>query len=556
MNIFDKAAKKKPAPSKKKRVFKLSPRKNYGFTEYFQKAEDMRERLGEVSTSMCLAKWLQVSINLANGTTQSCYHPPIHPVPLEELKDNPGALHNTKHKMEERELMLDGKRPAGCSYCWKVEDADGANDPRGHLSDRHYKSSEFWAEPYLEEVVGQDANFNVVPRYVEVNFNQACNFKCMYCSPHISTAWEDEIKEHGPFVIGDRLHNDVESLKDLGWMPIEASNKDNPYVQAFWEWWPTIYRKLRVFRMTGGEPLMDKNTFKVLDYVNENPHGQLELSITSNMCPPDQRLFDRFLDKVKALEVLRTYEDKENFNEFSQNHWYVDKGFKHFWLYVSLDGAGPQAEYMRTGLEYDRMTKNVHAYLSETKYTTVSFINTFNLLSITTLKDFLQMILDLRVKYGAKNQVEFDITPETTEEERKHGIAHKHYKQKKFQRIYFDIPLLKYPNWFDVQNAGEWGINIVKECVEFMEANVQKEDYVNTLEGFKPHEILKLKRNLAIMQEQVDSAKLKENKKQFYQYIEQYDQRRGTDFLATFPEMTGYYDECKSLVSLEKLFTK
>ena len=86
-------------------------------------------------------------------------------------------------------------------------------------------------------------------------------------------------------------------------MPLKVANKDNPYVEAFWQWFPEIYRKLRVFRMTGGEPLMDRNTFKVLDYVNENPHGQLELSITSNMCPPDQKLFDKFVEKVKAIEL-------------------------------------------------------------------------------------------------------------------------------------------------------------------------------------------------------------------------------------------------------------
>ncbi|NBV95771.1 MAG: SDR family NAD(P)-dependent oxidoreductase, partial [Actinobacteria bacterium] len=56
----------------------------------------------------------------------------------------------------------------------------------------------------------------------------------------------------------------------------------------------------------------------------------------SNNSEPDQKLFDKFLEKVKEIEELRTYEDKENFNEHSGNHWYVDKGYKHFWLFVSL----------------------------------------------------------------------------------------------------------------------------------------------------------------------------------------------------------------------------
>lgn len=542
MNIFEKSNR-----SSKLKTFKLTPRKNYGYTEYFQKAEDMQDRLDEISSSMCLAKWLQVSINLSNGTTQSCYHPPIHPVPLNELKNNPSALHNTNFKKEERELMLSGKRPAGCSYCWKVEDAESKENGQKHLSDRHYKSSEFWAEPYLKEVVSKPADFNITPRYVEVNFNQACNFKCMYCSPHLSTTWEEEIKKYGPYKIDDSTHNNIKSLKVSGYMPITIANKNNPYVTAFWKWWPEIYRDLRVFRMTGGEPLMDKNTFKVLDYVNENPHGQLELSITSNMCPPDQKLFDRFLSKIKSLETIRTYEDVKNFNEFSGNYWYVDKGFKHFWLYVSLDGTGKQAEYMRTGLEYERMMNNVKTVLRESRYTTVSFINTFNLLSLSSLKKYLQMILDLRVEFGGRKQEEFEISPDSNDNEKANGIKHKKYKQKKFQRIYLDIPLLKYPNWFDVQNAGSWGINIVEDCVKFMKENEQQKDYLKTYEGFKPHEILKLERNLAIMKEGLGSEQLTTNKRNFYQFINEYDRRRGTNFLETFPEMVEYYSASKEI---------
>ena len=517
-------------------------RKNYGFTEYYQRAEDMRDKLNAVSPSVCLAKWLQVSINLTNGTTQSCYHPPAHPIPLEELVIDASALHNTKFKKDERKQMLEGKRPEGCSYCWRVEDAPGEN-----LSDRHYKSSEWWAEPHYDEVMSKSFDFNITPRYVEVNFNRACNFKCMYCSPHISTSWEEEIEKFGPYRFDHGGHNDITSLKQKGFMPIEVANKDNPYVTAFWSWWPTIYRNLRVFRMTGGEPLMDRNTFKVLDYVNENPHGQLELSITSNMCPPDPKLFDKFVSKVQAIEVIRTYEDKDNFNEHSGNHWYVDKGFKHFWLYVSFDGTGAQAEYMRTGLDYELMLSNIRRFLNETRYTTVSFINTFNLLSIPSLKNYLQLILDLRQEFGGRNQKEFEIAPEATEEERAHGIEHKKYKQKRFQRIFFDIPLLNYPNWFDVKNATPELIAIVEDCVAFMEANEQDENYGKTLEGFKPHEILKLKRNLAMMKDGCDAKQLNTNRRQFYQFIKQYDERRQTDFLKTFPEMHQYWLECEKI---------
>ena len=502
--------------------------------EYKDFAKIMQERLDDVSPSFCLAKWLQVSLHLPQGRTHSCYHPPSHKIPLKNLDDNPSLLHNTPKKIEERRLMKEGQRPEGCSYCWRIEDNSNEH------SDRHYRSSEWWATEAFDEVKNNNFDYNVIPRYVEVNFNQSCNFKCMYCSPHLSTSWEEEIKQHGGYVLDGMVHNDLSALTDKGLMPLKVANDNNPYVKAFWKWWPTIYRKLRIFRMTGGEPLMDKNTFKILDYVNENPHGQLELSITSNMCPPDQKLFDKFLYKVQKLEEIRTYEDKENFNIYSNNYWYVDKGFKHFWLYISLDAVGEQAEYIRTGLEYDRLLKNTKEFLNETKYTTVSFINTFNILSIPSFKNFLQLILDLRKEFGAKNQKEFLIDPQSNQNEQDHGIVHKKYKQEKFQRIFFDIPLLTYPNWFVAQNADSELIKILEDCLDFMIQSEQESDYHLTFEGVKPHEISKLKRNIDIIKQGIPENEKKLNKLQFKNFIQQYDYRRSLSFNDTFPEMSNF----------------
>lgn len=507
--------------------------------EYNDLASQMRDRLNAVSPSFCLAKWLQVSLHLPQGMTQSCYHPPTHTIPLDELKRNPSALHNTAIKIHERKQMLNGERPPGCAYCWKMEDAEG-----NHLSDRHYRSSEWWAEPDFDKAANGRIGTDVIPRYVEVNFNQACNFKCMYCSPHLSTAWEEEIRKFGPYQMRNGAHNDIEHLQKRGMMPLKVAQADNPYVTAFWEWWPTIYRDLRVFRMTGGEPLMDKNTFKVLEYVNENPHGQLELSITSNLCPPDQKLFDRFIDLVKKLETIRVWEDPKNFNEHSGNHWYVAPGMKHFTLFVSLDGYGEQAEYIRDGLNFDRLLENARTYLRETKHTSISFINTFNLLSIPSLKKFLGMILELRKEFGGRAQTEHELFPPSY-----NGFDHPSYKVKKFQRVWFDIPILRYPPWFSIQNAGKYGSATVREVLAYMEANVQQDDYLETFEGFKPYELLKVKRDLAIMEEHLPQETRDVNMIEFYNFISEYDQRRGKDFRETFPELSQYYVDCMKKAS-------
>ena len=52
--------------------------------------------------------------------------------------------------------------------------------------------------------------------------------------------------------------------------------------------------------MTGGEPLMDKNTFRVLDYVVDNGRKDLNMSITSNASVPEKN-WNRFVDTVSFI---------------------------------------------------------------------------------------------------------------------------------------------------------------------------------------------------------------------------------------------------------------
>lgn len=512
--------------------------------DYFNQAKRAKKRLDKISPTMCMAKWLQVSMHLPQGMTQSCYHPPTHRVPLDELAVTPRALHNTHEKVSQRKQMWEGKRPEGCEYCWNIEDApDGP-----HLSDRHYRSGEWWVRDAWDEVVEGEWHENINPRYVEVNFNQACNFKCTYCSPHLSTEWQKEVEEHGPYLLpkGQR-HNDLVSLGEAGLMPLHTKQNENPYTKAFWEWWPELYKDLKVFRMTGGEPLMDKNTFRVLDYVNENPNSTLDLSLTSNMCPPDQKLFDLFISKLQDIEKIRIWEDTEKFNPDSGNNWYVAPACKHFSLYVSVDSVGAQAEYLRTGLNFDTMLNNIRTFLRETNGTEVSFINTFNLLSIPQLKDYLQMILDLRVEFGYENQQEYvEIPPD------RNGFKHPPFKRGKRQRIWFDIPYLRQPNWMSAQNAAYYPelTDILEDCVKFMEENVEDENYGKTYHGFKKYEIAKLKRDLAWIKsgkKELSKTEIDNRLETFWAYFSQIDKRRGTDFIETFPELTKWYNDCQRI---------
>ncbi len=55
-------------------------------SRFLNSAEKMAENLGP---ALCLAKWKQVSLHLPTGLNNSCYHPPLHKIPVENLATNP-----------------------------------------------------------------------------------------------------------------------------------------------------------------------------------------------------------------------------------------------------------------------------------------------------------------------------------------------------------------------------------------------------------------------------------------------------------------------------------
>jgi len=497
-------------------------------SDYDKAADNAENQLKKISKSMCYAKWSQVSMHLTNGTTHSCYHPPLHKIDPEEIKSNPSALHNTIQKKQERKQMLSGKRPSGCEYCWKIED-------NGGRSDRIYRSGEPWAQNSKSDIFDNLDTGNITPRYVEVNFNQACNLKCMYCSPHLSTEWESEIKKHGPIEVldsnGDKtLHNDTQYMD----MPFKGKQSENPYLEAFWKWWPELYKKLEVFRITGGEPLMDTNTFRILDYIYENPNSWLELSITTNMSPPKDDLMNKFLTNLKKLEEIQIWKDKERFNSGSGNHWYVNPALKNFSLFVSVDSVDKQAEYIRSGLDYNYMKHNIDRYLSETDNTSLTFINTFNVLSLPKFKEYLKYILDLRKQYNKEKQGIKYIPiydPYTT---------HPDYEYHARQRIWFDVPLLRNPAWNAMQILPKEYSYMIEEAIDFMKSNKENGNF----EGFYDFEIEKVERNLNIFLNDPEPSNI--DLKNFSKYIKQHDFRRETTFDEVFPELKDFLKYCDS----------
>lgn len=451
----------------------------------------VKDQLDQVGCGFCLAKWTQVTIHLQMGETHSCHHPSTHKIPLEELKRNPSALHNTKFKKLKRKEMLENKRPEECDYCWNVED----NSDR--FSDRVFKSSEPWSLEHIEEIkkLGWRSDFN--PRYVEVAFSNACNFKCSYCGPSFSSSWVQEAKKFGGYPTTDNFNN-LEYLQQIGKMPIHHK-EHNPYVEAFWKWWPDLYRDLHTFRITGGEPLLSKDTWDVLDYIinNPDPNRELNLAINSNLGVPDD-LIDKFIEKINRI----TLEDK----------------VKEFIVFTSCDSVGKQAEYIRNGLEYNRFVANVEKIMEKCPRVNITFMVTYNALSVPNYDKFITQVYNWKSRYQSKDRY----WPGA---------------------LLLDTSYLRYPSHQAVKvlpkSFGE-NILIQAQLADHYSAPMYRHD----LPGYTDLEISKIKRIYDWFGSYESKESLNKRRINFYNFMKAHDERRGTDFVKTFPELEEFYRKC------------
>ena len=76
------------------------------------------EMLDKVSPTFCLAKWLQLTLNLHTGTNSSCCLTPPSRIELDRLSENIHEFHNTQENKSDRQQLLDGTKAKSCQYCW------------------------------------------------------------------------------------------------------------------------------------------------------------------------------------------------------------------------------------------------------------------------------------------------------------------------------------------------------------------------------------------------------------------------------------------------------
>ena len=427
------------------------------------------------SESFCGAKWYNATIWLGSGQTTSCHHPLPHAIDVDAIKTNPSAIHNTTKKKMEREQMQKGERPSGCEYCWKIEDIG-----RDNISDRVYKTV-IYSDEDLAHAHRTPASTDINLQTLEIAFDRTCQFACSYCNPAFSTTWVNDIKKNGPYtnlVSDGRNHfthtHDSSQLYKFG--------ETNPYVEAFHKWWETdLHKTLKELRITGGEPLMSAETWKLIDWFKTNKgKSTTRLAINSNL--GYQVDIARLIDSVDGVEVD---------------------------LYTSNESESGQAEYIRDGLNYNLWIENVMTLARSKRFRGLHVMCTINALCLESLPNFLDVLVDLKKDFG-RDYPNFSLNI--------------------LRFPSFQSPLVL-PDEIRTQYKNKligWMMHHRNEEVLHEHERNQMQRLIDYLDVVKtPH---------------IGAAAQSTLQKDFKSFYTQYDQRRGHDFCTTFPDLAEWYN--------------
>lgn len=274
----------------------------------------------KIPKTFCPAKWEEIHVNFGfNYVFACCKATPIR------------FVNNINEVLEpQRQNLLNGIQDPSCDYCWTKENQNSLSRRHDYLSKNTNDIS-----LYKENTAKV--------KMIEISLGNECNFQCVYCNPKFSSRWESDVNSKIYPVFTDRF-----------FYAVDEKNKDA--VDETLDWLAEL-GELDTLSIIGGEPLLNKNFFKVIENVKSN-----KLGFATNLSCSKSKI-----DQVLALA------DR-----------YSDVG-----LSVSIDSTGKLAEFTRYGMDWDKMLDNLIHLVSNSPKNVK--INLLSLMTSSTIRDLKEM---------------------------------------------------------------------------------------------------------------------------------------------------------------------
>lgn len=306
----------------------------------------------------CQLKWNHSTVFLTMGTTASCHRVTHDPY---EFKDNKMNFHNIKTKLEARIKMLKGEWPGrGCEHCKSTEDAGGHSDRMSHLDMQGVTAP--------KELEKDTTAVDVTPTQLEIYFSNTCNLKCIYCNSKFSSTIDNENRIHGQFDYGFEDDPGGAPVRIHGKIEINPNIKED--TDKLFAWLEGHIHELNKVMILGGEPFLQKETERMVELLERTSNSNLTLVVFSNLTVDTYRV-QKWLARMWRL---------------------VEQGkLNNLQVVGSLDCWGPQAEYVRNGLDLKKYMENFEFILNKTRITP-SINSALMALTIPTLPDLIKQM--------------------------------------------------------------------------------------------------------------------------------------------------------------------
>ena len=233
--------------------------------------------------------------------------------------NNPGetALEswNNDNYKELRRALANDERPERCAVCWHNEDS-------GIVSNRQQWEHDNW-NTFADKIsVNDDYSVNNPPYWVELKVSNFCNLKCIMCSTHSS------YKRVADLDIISKYTKDGYETRLLRPTDLFASLNE----------WPELWDHVHTLQFTGGEPIINKEHYDLLEGIPPEAKKRIRLRYASNLS----------YIKFKKYDLIKIWNE-----------------FKHVNIKVSMDGVGDVYNYIRQDGDWDTVYANMMALNNE-----------------------------------------------------------------------------------------------------------------------------------------------------------------------------------------------
>jgi MoaA/NifB/PqqE/SkfB family radical SAM enzyme len=233
--------------------------------------------------------------------------------------NNPGesALEswNNDNYKELRRALANDERPERCEVCWHNEDS-------GIVSNRIQWEKDNW-DTFADKIsVNDDYSVNNPPYWVELKVSNFCNLKCIMCSTHSS------YKRVADLDIISKYTKDGYETRLLRPTDLFASLNE----------WPELWDHVHTLQFTGGEPIINKEHYDLLEGIPPEAKKRIRLRYASNLS----------YIKFKKYDLIKIWNE-----------------FKHVNIKVSMDGVGDVYNYIRQDGNWDIVYANMMALNDE-----------------------------------------------------------------------------------------------------------------------------------------------------------------------------------------------